>query len=151
MFYILHIFHVPEYKFCTTMNIRKMSRFHHFPHVPGGCVKFVKWCYKTIMQIYLTRISEVHCTRSMQINYWKKKQKKRQRWISRLKQIGRVLEISCMSRPIKNELKRKRTKMKKKESESYLLYLTIDESRRNSKTKKEAKRMKEEEWRHDWF
>ena len=41
--------------------------------------------------------------------------------------------------------------MKKKESESYLLYLTIDESRRNSKTKKEAKRMKEEEWRHDWF
>ena len=35
MFYILHIFHVPEYKFCTTMYIRKMSRFHDFPHVPG--------------------------------------------------------------------------------------------------------------------
>ena len=36
MFYILHIFHVPEYKFCTTMYIRKMSRFHDFPHVPGA-------------------------------------------------------------------------------------------------------------------
>ena len=35
MFYILHIFHVPEYKFCTTMYVRKMSRFHDFPHVPG--------------------------------------------------------------------------------------------------------------------
>ena len=61
------------------------------------------------------------------------------------------MEISCVSHPIVNECERKRTKMKKKESESYLLYLTIDESQRNSKTKKEAKRMKEEEWRHDWF
>ena len=39
MFYILHIFHVPEYKFCTTMYIRKMSRFHDFPHVPDAIWK----------------------------------------------------------------------------------------------------------------
>ena len=25
---------VQEYKFSTTMNIKKMSRFHDFPHVP---------------------------------------------------------------------------------------------------------------------
>ena len=27
---------VQEYKFSTTMNIKKMSRFHDFPHVPGN-------------------------------------------------------------------------------------------------------------------
>ena len=34
---------VQEYKFSLAMNIKKMSRFHDFPHVPGDKKFFFLW------------------------------------------------------------------------------------------------------------